>query len=110
MIRTLMSVSAALMISTAAYAEPLSLSDKEMDRVTAGFTVNGKLIMSIDIPTLAVTIDAGQGSNAGILPAAVHDNNTSLTPGDPTNGGPPLGLGIWSAGFQNQSDGVIVHF
>jgi hypothetical protein len=111
-----MAVMAALIISTAAYAEPQALGDKEMDQVTAGFTVNGKLIMSIDLtpvgdPTFDVTIQAGEGENAGILPAAVHDNNTALTPADPTNGGPPLGLGIWSAGFQNQSkDGVIVHF
>lgn len=110
MIRTITAVSAAFMISTAAYAEPLALSDKEMDRVTAGFTVNGKLIMSIDLSgSIPVTIDAGQGFHAGVLPAAVHDNNTSATPADPTNGGAPLGLGIWSAGFQNQSGGVIVH-
>jgi len=36
MLRTLIAISAGLIISSTAFAEPLSLTDKQMDQVTAG--------------------------------------------------------------------------
>ena len=108
---TFLAVSAAVLFSTAAYAGPQTLTETQMDSVTAGlmtsFVVNGNTIMTIvgigDCPGPCaeeeITIDIGQGGNAGVLPVPVHDNNAT-----PHQDNAAAGFGVWSAVFNNQSD------
>lgn len=49
MVRTMIGVSAAILFASTAYAEPLKLKEEQMDRVTAGFSINPSGTDSITI-------------------------------------------------------------
>lgn len=87
-------------------AEPMT--EAQMARVTGAFTVNGNDIATIVFnEPVEITILAGEGENAGLLPTEVHDNNA----GEDVFF---VGAGMWSAGLalagQGNTNPPIVHF
>jgi hypothetical protein len=106
MIRIGLSVFALMVTAGVANAEPLKLTDVEMDRVTAGLTVNGKVLIdftldqngtadpSDDVPTMEVVA----GGQSVFLPAEVHDNNAGESVGF-------VGTGPWSAALSHDTTG-----
>ena len=72
---------------------PAVMTDAQMDLVVAGFTINGKTILTFEITAGDPLMTIVAGGQATVLPDVVHDNsnngNTSFN----------FGAGPWSAAF-----------
>lgn len=111
---TVMTIGVACALSTsAAVADPVVMTDAQMDNVTAGLTVNGNEVIYFECdaacvargftePLMVVIAGTNSVEDGPVLPSAVHDNNNGLrgfgpweaafgsagTPADVANGGP----------------------
>ena len=110
MFKIAIGVSALAFFAGSAMAEPLTLTDDQMDTVTAGLTVSGNAILSFECDAVCVgneftepvmIVIAGENDLATgpQLPFEVHDNGMGAgpwmgalspagTPADVANGGP----------------------
>lgn len=72
---------------------PAVMTDAQMDLVVAGFTINGKTILTFEITAGDPLMIIVAGGQATVLPDVVFDNSNN---GDTSHS---FGVGPWSAAF-----------